>query len=117
MKRSMLICTGIVLVFAGLLLASDIDGTWKGVMQGPMGETELAFTFKAVGDSLTGTVQSPMGAMELVNGKIDGTNFSFDTEFNEFKINHQCTLEGDSVIVKVPGMNGEEMKMILKKAE
>ncbi len=56
-----------------------------------------------------------MGDMEIINGKIDSTNFSFDVDMGGLKINHQCELRGDSVLMKIPGMGGEEMEVILIK--
>lgn len=117
MKRNLFICAALLMIFAGLIFAADMDGNWKGTVQSPMGDMPLTFTFQAVGDSLTGTVQSEMGANEILNGKIDGKNFTFDTQFQDFTMTHNCTIEGDSIIVKVPGMGGEEMNMILKKSE
>ena len=55
---------------------------------------DLVFNFKAIGDSLAGTVESPMGEMPITNGKIDGKTFSFDVNAGEMTISHQCTADG-----------------------
>lgn len=114
-KRNILSIIGFILMFVFLIAASNIDGKWKGTMQGPMGEANLVFNFKVIDDSLTGTVQGSMGDMEIINGKVDSTSFSFDVDMGQMKINHQRTLEGDSIVMKIPGMNGEEMEITLKK--
>ena len=95
--------------------AQGIDGKWKGEMQGPNGAFELTFNFKVSADSLTGTVVSQMGEIPISNGKVKSKTFSFDVNVNEMSINHQCTVMGDSISMKIPGMQGEPMEIILKR--
>ena len=72
--------------------------------------------FQGYGDTLTGTVQGPMGDMPISNGKIDGSEFYFDVDAGGMVIGHQCTVEGDSIKMKIVGGPGD-MGMILKKVE
>jgi hypothetical protein len=96
--------------------AQDINGKWKGQMQSPNGPMDLVFNFKATGDSLTGTVEGPMGELPVINGKIDGKTFFFQVNAGEMTISHQCTAMGDSISMKIPGMpGGEAMELILKR--
>lgn len=95
--------------------AQGIDGKWKGEMQGPNGSMELTFNFKVTGDSLTGAVASQMGEIPISNGKVDGKMFSFDVSFNDMTISHRCTFMSDSISMKVPGMQGDTMQIILKR--
>jgi hypothetical protein len=111
----MLVSVVILLVFLGLIAASEIDGKWKGVLSSQMSELEVVYTFKVVDDSLTGLAHTSMGDAEFLNGKVNGTNFSFDTEWNGSLLYHKCTLQGDSVLMKMPSMGGEEIEVILKK--
>jgi len=115
----MLRSLGIVVValFAvNMGFAQDINGKWKGQMQTPNGPMDLVFNFKAIGDSLAGTVEGPMGEMPISKGKIDGKSFSFDVNAGEMTISHQCTAMGDSISMKVPGMpGGEAMELMLKR--
>ncbi len=115
MLRSL--CSVVVaLVAVNIGLAQDIDGKWKGEMQSPNGPMDLVFNFKAMGDSLTGSVEGPMGELPIVNGKIDGKTFSFDVNAGEMTISHQCTAMGDSIAMKVPGMpGGADMELMLKR--
>jgi hypothetical protein len=115
MVRSL--CFVIVALFAAKMgYAQEIDGKWKGQMQSPNGPMDLVFSFKAIGDSLTGTVEGPMGEMPITNGKIDGKSFSFDVNAGEMTISHQCTAMGDSISMKVPGMpGGETMELMLRR--
>ena len=96
--------------------AQDINGKWKGQMESPNGPMDLVFNFKANGDSLSGTVESPMGELPISNGKINGNTFSFLVNVGEMSMSHQCTAMGDSISMKVPGMQGgEPMELMLKR--
>ena len=114
MSRLFYFC--VVVFFAtGIGHAQGIDGKWKGEMQTPNGPMDLTFNFKVTGDSLTGTVATQMGEMPIINGKVDGKKFSFDVSFNDMTINHQCTFMSDSISMRVPGMQGDTMQIILKR--
>ena len=56
-----------------------------------------------------------MGDMPIINGKITGNEFSFDVSFDYMTINHQCTIMADSILMKIPGMQGDTMQVILKR--
>jgi hypothetical protein len=77
---------------------SKINGTWIGKVSGPQGETELTFTFKVDGDTLTGIDSSAMGDIDLTNGIVKGNDFSFDVELNGMKISHKCKYLDDDTI-------------------
>jgi hypothetical protein len=108
---------GVVFVLAmSIGHSQDIKGKWKGEMQSPNGPMELTFNFKVSGDTLSGTVASPMGEIPISNGKVNSKTFSFDVNVNEMTISHQCTVMSDSISMKVPGMpGGEDMAIILKR--
>jgi hypothetical protein len=114
MSRFLYFCAVIFLAMS-IGHAQDINGKWKGEMQSPNGPMDLIFNFKVGGDSLTGTVATQMGEMPIINGKVNGKTFSFDVSFNEMTINHQCTFMSDSISMKVPGMQGDTMQIILKR--
>lgn len=117
MKRIIAVLTFLVLGTFQYCSAQALDGKWQGQMQGPDGAMTMFFNFKVVADSLTGTVESPMGALPISNGKINGEKFSFDVSFNEMTIRHQCTLMTDSISMKLPDMPGGEMEIFLKRAK
>ena len=85
---------------------SKINGTWVGKVSGPQGETELTFTFKVDGDTLTGKDSSAMGDIDLTNGIVKGNDFSFDVELNGMKISHKCKyLDDDTIDVNADVMD------------
>jgi len=114
MVRSL--CFVVIALFATSIgFAQGINGKWKGEMQGPNGSMELTFAFKAMGDSLTGTVTSPMGEIPITNGKVDSTKFTFDVNVNDMTISHECTVMSDSISMKITGMPGDAPPIILKR--
>ena len=104
-----------LLGFAGLCFGQDISGKWVATMHRPDTSFTVTFTFNASGDSLTGSVESPRGVLPISNGKINGSTFSFDVTMGNVTMSHQCVLMGDSVMVKVPGMQGDTMAIVLKR--
>jgi hypothetical protein len=114
MVRSLCFCA-VTLFAMNIGFGQDINGKWKGEMPSPNGPMELVFNFKAAGDSLTGNVESQMGELPISNGKVDGKTFSFDVSFNEMTISHQCTFMSDSVSMRIPGMQGDTMQIMLKR--
>jgi hypothetical protein len=115
MKRMMYIYAILAVGFINLGLAQDINGKWKGQMQSPEGAMDIIFNFKVSADTLTGSVESPMGELPFSNGKVKDNTFSFDVSFNEMAISHQCTILADSISMKFSGMDGETREIILKR--
>jgi hypothetical protein len=85
-------------------------------MESPNGPVDLVFSFKADGDTLRGTVESPMGELPISKGTITDSTFYFEVNAGEMTIQHQCTFMTDSISMKVPGMmGGETMELMLKR--
>lgn len=104
------------LFIASGCFATGVDGTWKGTMQSPNGDMDITFSFKMVGDKLTGQVKTSNGDLEITNTKIDGKDFSFDVTFNDMTIKHKCTLKDDDTIgMKVEGGPMGDSEIILKR--
>ena len=114
MRRSIWLCAMIIAALS-LSHAQDPTGKWKTQMETPNGPMEMMFMFKTSGDTLSGQVEGPMGSMPIIHGKKDGKSFSFDVNLGDMTISHQCVMLGDSISMKVPGMQGETMSMILKR--
>jgi hypothetical protein len=98
----------------------DINGRWLTKFEGPDGGEgmELTFNFKVDGEKLTGKVESPMGEIELTNGKVKGDEFSFDVDVNGNTIGHDCKISGEEIKMKVKGFGDESQpgrEFILKR--
>src|SRR5437764_11891819 len=105
----------LVLLAAVVAAAAAVDGRWEGTISGPNGDFNITFNFKADGTKLTGTVETPNGEQPISEGKIDGDKISFKTHFGDNDIDHDGTVSGDSIQLKVKGPWGES-DMTLKRA-
>ena len=83
-------------------LATDVSGKWLAQAPGRDGQThEVTFNFKVDGDTLTGTVTTPRGDVEISDGKVSGNEISFTQTMqfggNEVKLIYKGTLSGDEI--------------------
>lgn len=113
-------------IFAALLLlavsalAADVDGKWTGSVSTPMGDFPVAFTFKADGAKLTGTTMGIDGSdVAIQNGKIDGSNISFDVTFDfggmPFMLTYKGVVSADQI--KFTGdAGGQGFEFVVKKS-
>jgi hypothetical protein len=82
--------------------AAVIDGRWEGKMKSPEGEDmQLAFSFKADGDKLGGSVETPNGDLPISDGRIKGDEFSFVVDASGNSIDHQGKVSGDTISMKI----------------
>ncbi len=93
----------ILLLLVGLTInAQTLDGKWVGKMDSPNGTLELTYNFKTDAAVLSGDVSSPMGTIQLENGKVNGNEFSFDISFNGQVISHTGVLNGNIIKLSLP---------------
>ncbi len=85
-------------LFSQRASAADIDGKWSAHLGGPDGP-QIVFTFSTTGARLTGSVNSPMGAVEIQNGQVNGSDFSFGVPFDGGLIQYRCHRTADDVVV------------------
>jgi hypothetical protein len=117
--------TVLLMFVAGLAFAADIDGKWEGEVQGMDGNPmKIAYTFKADGETLTGTTKGMDGNdISIQDGKIKGNDFSFSLDFGMGQpMKFNCTLKGDTIEMKMDmggggGGMGEMPPTILKRAK
>ena len=107
-------------LFATILSAADITGTWKAVAQGTNGPIKRKFVFKQDGTKLTGkTISDRWGKSAIENGKIEGDALSFTTnvifEIGYLKVSFTGKVEGD-VIKMTAGAEGSTLEFIAKRA-
>ncbi|MFB3826885.1 MAG: hypothetical protein ACE15B_08950 [Bryobacteraceae bacterium] len=88
---------------AGVVLAADVNGSWKASVPGRDGATfDMTFTFKADGEKLTGTVGSAMGETSITDGKVTGDKITFKVKL-EF--------QGNSMVINYEGaVSASEIK-------
>ncbi len=112
---------------AGVAYAADIDGKWEGEMAGMGGGApmKIAYTFKADGNTLTGTTKDMNGSdLSIKDGKIDGNKISYVLEMMGMSMTHTGTVNGDTLELKpdMSAMGGggggmPEMVIVLKKVQ
>jgi len=119
------------LIFAATLLmamslaamAADVSGKWTAQVPGRGGQmADVTFTFKAAGDSLTGSMTGFQGAeVPISDGKVTGDNISFTTTIerggNTFKQNYTGTVKGDEIQMKREGGRGGPIEFVAKRAK
>jgi mono/diheme cytochrome c family protein len=72
------VLTTMALCLAGAAVAADVDGTWAGVLDTPLGDIAQVFTFKTDGAVLTGTVNNPEGQdVTIADGTVEDNRLSF----------------------------------------
>lgn len=110
-----LLVAGFVLM-AATAFAADIDGKWAGNIETPGGAITLAYTFKADGATLTGTMIGPDGAeIKISNGKIEGNKVSFTVngDFGALTFNGVVSATDVQLTAEFAGM---PFQIALKKA-
>jgi hypothetical protein len=117
------LAVGLFLIMAGLTFGADIDGKWTGSIAGPDGGQgfPVSYTFKADGNTLTGTSLGPDNSqIPLKNGKIDGNNISFSVSFDmggqEMKMDFKGVLSGDQIKMSFD-MMGTPSEFVVKRAK
>ena len=96
-----LVCMALLAVVA---FAGDLTGKWTASVPGRDGQTrDVTYTFKADGNTLTGTTTGRGGQeIQITDGKIDGDTVSFKVKM-EF--------QGNAVVQNYTGkVTGDEIK-------
>ena len=115
--RKLFLAAALVGLLTAVASAADIDGKWKAEFTTPDGQTRTTnFTFKADGETLTGTVSGRQGDTAITEGKITGDEISFVVVRNfrgeERKIQYKGKVSGDEIKLTVtfgPDMPPREM--------
>jgi len=133
MTKKLLFVTTILLVVALGAFAADVTGKWTFEQAGRQGGTPRTVTLdlKADGSKLTGTVTGGGGRggggggaptpTEIMNGKVDGNNVSFETKMeyngNTRVTKYEGTLSGSDLKLKVTrdGQNGPQTTEVTAK--
>jgi len=85
-----------------------VDGTWKVVVQSPMGAQEGTLSLKSQGATLSGTQTGGSGSMEVQNGRVDGNKASWTAEMKQpfpMKLEFSVTVSGDEMKGEVKAGN------------
>jgi hypothetical protein len=104
-------------------MAADVSGKWTAEVPGRGGQmAETTFTFKAAGDTLTGSMIGFQGMeIPISDGKVSGDNISFATSIerngNTIKQSFTGTVKGDEIQMKREGGRGGPIEFVAKRAK
>lgn len=98
MKRT-LISSIFLFVFAFACFAADVTGNWKGVVKIPNRTIDVTYKLKSEGEKLTGSAISSYGEIPILDGKINGNDFTFKLEIGDDIVEQQGKLYGDSMVL------------------
>lgn len=105
MKRNLLTVLILIIPFAAALAwYGSIDGKWSAMLKGPDGnEFPISYTFKASGNTLSGTLTSSIGTFNIVDGIIKGDSIWFTADLKNMQIKNKGRFyaNGDSISLLV----------------
>jgi hypothetical protein len=129
MTRKLLFVTTILLVLCIGAFAADVSGKWTYEAPGRGGNPgrPVTITLKQDGSKLTGSVPgfgrggADVPPMEVMNGKVDGNNISFETKMEmggQTRVSkYEGTVEGETIKFKITreGQNGPQTNEVVAK--
>ncbi len=108
-----------LMISAVFVFAADVDGKWNGTIPGM--DIPVSYTFKADGNTLTGSSSGPENTtIPIKDGKINGNNISFSVTFDfggqETKIDYKGVVSADQIKLSFD-MMGQTTEILLKKGK
>jgi hypothetical protein len=104
-----------LLISALILYAADVNGTWKGTMDTPVGAMENTITLQADGEKLSGQVKTDMFDAKIDKGSLKGDTVSFSIDMDFGTLTYEGKLAGDELKFKVTGPDGSPTELICKR--
>ena len=121
MTRVIFIAATICVVFASLLCAADVSGTWVGVMSYGDNQYNLTYIFKQEGSKLSGIVNGPSGDLPLADGKVEGDKLSFNVTVevngNPAKFTSEGTIKGQEIVLTTKNGTFKTGSVTLKRSQ
>jgi imidazolonepropionase-like amidohydrolase len=90
--------------------AVDPSGEWTLTANSPHGEMRVRLTLRKDGEQINGTMATPMGNVEIHNGKLTGNDLRFNatmqSQASAVETTVTATIEGDNMrgSIAIPGM-------------
>ena len=98
------------------LVAADVSGAWKGTLETPMGAMELTANLKVDGGAVTGTINFMDNPLKIENGKLDGDKISFTVNPEFGTMTYKGTVSGDEMKLTLTVMDND-VPLTLKRAK
>jgi len=104
-----------ILMSALAVCAADINGTWKGTMETPMGAMENTITLQADGNTLNGSVKTDMFEAKIEKGALNGDKVTFIINMDFGTLTYEGTVAGDELKLNVTGPDGSPTELKAKR--
>lgn len=103
MKKMFFLSAMFICSIAFCLAATiNLNGVWSGTLKTDDGnEYPLQYKFKVDGDKLTGTAKGPHGDLPILDGKINGNDFSFSVTLEKMYLEHSGKIYPDSISLNI----------------
>lgn len=108
-------CLALVLMSTLMVYAADVNGTWKGTMETPMGAMENTITLQADGEKLSGLVKTDMFESKIEKGVLKGDKVSFSITMDFGTLTYEGTVSGDELKLNVTGPDGNPTELKAKR--
>ena len=87
----------------------SVDGSWKITLQTPMGAQASTLALATEGATLTGSLESPFGALPIEDGIVDGNQLTWKAKMTApmaMTLDFTASVQGDEISgeVKMGGM-------------
>ena len=82
------------------LFASGIEGKWTTTIETDNGPFTFYAEYSVKGETITGTLSSDMGSVEISNGKVNGDEFEYTFELDYNTIKHTGKLVDGKLKIK-----------------
>ena len=94
----MLLCC----IFVCFAASASLNGEWHGTLKIDDGtEYPLKYDFKVDGNKLTGTAKGPTGDLQITDGEIHGTDFTFAVTLQKMYLIHSGKIYQDSISLNI----------------
>ena len=79
---------------------ANVDGEWDVVTRSPIGDQRAVLTVRSDGDTFTGTMASPLGALDVNDGRVEGDTLIWTMDMKApfpMLLTCKATISGDSL--------------------
>lgn len=94
---TLLICSYFVCLAANF----NMNGAWYGTLKVDDAQYPLQYNFKVDGDKLTGTAKGPDGDLQITDGEVHGSDFSFAVTLQKMYLVHSGRIYPDSISLNI----------------
>lgn len=113
MKKSVTLLS-FLLVFVLICLAAELTGTYRGSIIFQERKLDLTYKLKAEGEKLSGSIDSEYGVIPLLDGKINGSDFTYKIDIGNGPMESKGKFMTDSIEI-TSNIEGVDVKYVFKR--